>query len=248
MSFLRHILLTSICFTSSIFAADLPILNIGTESFSPPFEMQGSKNEIYGFDIDMMNSLCKMMQRTCKYHIMRFDLLLEAVNRRELDMAISSITITPERTKTVSFSIPYLLSYSRFLIKASSKNEPFSLAYLNGKKIGVEAGTIFPQQIEAMGVKNPQIKMYATVSDQLTGLSKGEVDLILMDNPTAVYWASNSSETFKLEGPSYMYGYGLGIAVNPGEPGLLGALNQALLQYQSSPEYKQNFDRYLSAF
>ncbi|EHL31287.1 transporter substrate-binding domain-containing protein [Legionella drancourtii] len=248
MNFIRRVLLASICLTSTVFAADLPVLNIGTESFNPPFVMQGSKKEIYGFDIDMMNTLCKIMQRTCQYHIMRFDTLIDAVARKEIDMAISSITITPERAKIVNFSLPYLPSYSRFVTKPSTKTEPFTLAFLNGKRIGLETGTIFPQQLDAMGVKNPKLKMYASVSDQLTGLNKNEVDIILLDNPTATYWASNSSDTFQLAGPAYMYGYGLGIAVNPSETSLLTSLNQVLLQYQNSTEYKQNYDRYLLEF
>lgn len=248
MNFIRRMLLASIFLTSAVFAVEPPVLNIGTESFNPPFVMQGSKKEIYGFDIDMMNSLCKMMQRTCKYHVMRFDTLIDAVARKEIDMAISSITITPDRAKVVNFSLPYLLSYSRFLIKPSPKTEPFSLAFLNGKRIGLEAGTVFPQQLDTMGVKNPKLKMYASVSDQLSGLNKGEVDIILLDNPTATYWATNSSDTFQLAGPPYMYGYGLGIPVNPSETDLLASLNQVLLQYQNSSDYKQNYDRYLLEF
>lgn len=248
MNFFHRIWLAGICFTSTLCAADLPVLNIGTESFNPPFVMQGSKKEIYGFDIDMMNSLCRIMQRTCQYHIMRFDQLLDAVATQKIDMAISSITITPERAKIVNFSLPYLLSYSRFVTRPNVQAVPFNLEFLNGKKIGLETGTIFSQQLTMMGVKNPQLKYYTTVSDQLTGLNKGEVDIILLDNPTANYWASNSSDTFKLAGPAYMYGYGLGIAVNPGQGALLAELNQALLQYQNSNEYKQNYDKYLLEF
>ena len=248
MNFIRRILIASICCSSTLFAAELPVLNIGTESFNPPFVMQGSKNEIYGFDIDMMNYLCKALQRKCQYHVMRFDMLLDALNKKELDLAISSITITPERAKIVNFTLPYLLSYSRFLTRPSANAIPFTLAYLDGKRIGLEAGTIFPQQLEAMGVKNAKLKFYASVNDQLTGLSNSEVDIILLDNPTANYWASNSSDTFKLAGPAYMYGYGLGIAVNPGEGDLLNALNQLLLQYQNSNDYKQNYNRYLFEF
>lgn len=248
MNFLRHIVILSIFFTSSLFAANQPVLNIGTESFTPPFVMQGSKNEIYGFDIDMMNALCKIMQYTCRYHVMRFDELLEAVATKKIDLAVSSITITPERAKIVSFSLPYLPSYSRFVTSAKTKEVPFSLEFLQGKKIGLETGTIFSQQLDTMGVKNPQLKYYTTVSDQLTGLNKGEVDIILLDNPTAIYWASNSSDTFKLAGPAYMYGYGLGIAINLNDGALLAELNQALLSYQNSNEYKQNYDRYLLEF
>lgn len=253
MNFIRCIFIASLTFTSVLFAAEtpapvLPVLNVGTESFNPPFVMQGSKNEIFGFDIDMMNSLCKAMQKTCKYHVMRFDELLNAVATGQVDMAISSITITPERAKIVNFSLPYLMSYSRFITQPSTAPTTFNLAYLNNKKIGLEAGTVFAQQLDAMGVKNPQLKYYPTISTQLSGLSAGEVDLILLDNPTANYWASNSSETFKLAGPAYMYGYGLAIAVNPNQPALLNTINQVLLQYQNSNDYKQNYNRYLLEF
>ena len=248
MNFLRRLFITSLWFTSSLFAADIGPVQIGIESFNPPFTMQGAKGSLYGFDIEMMNTLCKMIQRTCQYHVMSFDQLIPAVQNRQIDIALSSITITPERSAIVNFTMPYLLSYSRFLVKASSKSQPFTLAFLNGKKIGLETGTIFPQQLSVMGVQDPKLKFYASVSDQLTGLSKGEVDIILLDNPTATYWASNSSDIFQVAGPSYMYGYGLGIAIYPGEPALLNALNQALVQYQNSSEFKQNYNRYLQEF
>lgn len=248
MNLIQRILIASLCFTSTLFAAEFPILRVGTESFNPPFVMQGAHNAVFGFDIDLMNALCKKIQRTCQYRIMRFDQLIEAVEKKEIDVAISSITITPDRAKFVNFSLPYLLSYSRFLIKPKAKAIPFTLAMLNDKKIGLETGTIFPQQLETMGVKNPKLKFYTTVPEQLSALNKGEVDIILLDNPTAMYWSANSSESFQLAGPAYMYGFGLGIAINAGEGALSSALNQALLQYQNSPDFKQNYNRYLLEF
>jgi polar amino acid transport system substrate-binding protein len=248
MNLIHCILIASISFSSALFAQEFPILNVGTERFNPPFVMQGSKEEIFGFDIDMMNTLCKLIQRTCRYQVMRFDELLDAVSKGQVDVAISSITITSERSKIVNFSLPYMLSSSRFVTSPSVKTEPFTLAFLNGKKIGIESGTVFPQQLTELGVKNPELKIYATVSSQLTGLNRGEVDIIILDNATANYWASNSSDTFKLAGPPYRYGYGLGIAVNPNQRGLLSSLNRALLQYQNSPEYRQNYNKYLLEF
>ncbi len=248
MNFLRRLLILFISFIPALSAADLPVLTVGVERFNPPFVMQGSKHKIYGFDVDLMNALCGLIQRSCQYRMMRFDQLLDAVVAKEIDVAISSITITPERAKIVNFTLPYLLSYSRFVTRPSVKTDPFTLDLLNGKRIGLETGTIFPQQLEIMGVKDPKLKFYTTVSDQLTALNNGEVDLILLDNPTATYWAANSSNTFKLAGPSYMYGFGLGIAVNPTERDLLAALNQALLQFQNTDEYKQNYNKYLLEF
>ncbi|MGL5741549.1 MAG: transporter substrate-binding domain-containing protein [Legionella sp.] len=202
--------------------------------------MQGANHEIYGFDIEMINNICKIINRTCQFHVMRFDQLIEAVANKQIDAAVSSITITPERSKIVNFSLPYLLSYSRFLERQSSPKQPFNLGMLNGKKIGLETGTVFSEQLSAMGVKNPILKEYSSVENQLNALSNKEVDIILLNNATAIYWASNSSDTFRLAGPPYMYGYGYGIVLSPAEPGLLTLINQALVQYQNSDAYKQS--------
>jgi len=247
MKLIKCILIACVSFTSSVYALG-PDLNVGIESFYPPFVMQGSQKEIYGFDVDMMNNLCKIMQRTCKYHIMRFSLLIDALINQKIDAAVSAITITPQRSKIVNLSLPYLLSYSRFLTKNTQKTQTFSLFVLNGKRIGVENGTVFPDQIKEMGVINPKIVSYADVGSELTGLSNGDVDMILIDSPTALYWASNSSESFSLLGPPFVYGYGLGIALSPGEPNLLPEINKALLQYQNSAEFRLNYNRYLSEF
>lgn len=99
-----------------------------------------------------------------------------------------------------------------------------------------------------MGVKNPNIKEYASIEDQLSALSRGDVDIILLDNATAIYWASNSSDTFKLIGPPYMYGYGYGIVITPANSDLLTRLNEALVQFQNSDVYKQNYNKYLLEF
>lgn len=226
----------------------LPPIMVATESFTPPFEMRAS-GQIYGFDIDMMNALCNMIKRTCQYKIMKFDQIIDAVARKEVDVAISSITITTERAQKVDFSLPYLLSYSRFLTNnVANAQKNFSLLALKDKKIGVESGSVFPDQVKKMGVINPTFKMYSSVDDMLEGLRSGSVDYLLLDNPSAVYWAANSSNAFTTVGEPYVYGYGLGIAVNPSEKDLLSALNAALLKYQNSPEYKLNYDTYLKQF
>ena len=117
MNFIRCLLLTFICIIPTLHAENNP-LKIGIDGFLPPFAMQGKNNENYGFDVEMMNSLCKIMKRDCEFHTMKFAQLLPAVENGQVDVALSYITITPERSKRVNFSTPYLLSYSRFLAKS----------------------------------------------------------------------------------------------------------------------------------
>ncbi|CEG58199.1 transporter substrate-binding domain-containing protein [Legionella fallonii] len=244
MNFIRHALTVFTLFISTLYAAGPP-LNVGIQGFNPPFEIQGADNEIYGFDVDMMNGLCKIMDRTCVFHVIKFDLLLDAVESKKIDVAVSSITITAGRSALVNFSLPYLLSYSRFLGPSANKTQPFSLALLSNKKIGVEAGTIFADQIKVLGIINPTIKQYDTMELLVEALGKKDVDYILFDSPTATYWAANSGGEFSVIGPPLLYGYGFGIAINKEDRQLLLDINRALLQYQNSEEYKMNYNKYL---
>lgn len=247
MKLITWILLGLLSLTNFVHAEG-ETLTIGTESFSPPFIMQGANNAIYGFDIDMMNSLCKILNRTCVFKVMRFEQLIPALQNKTIDAAVSSITITMDRAKLVNFSNPYALSYSRFLSLKSPNQPAFSLDALSGKKIGVETGTVFTYQIMQMGIKNPVMKEYDSVGKLLEGLNAGEVDYILVDNPTAVYWAANSGDSLTTVGPAFSYGYGYGIAIQPSNNDLLKEINQALVQYENSPDYKQNYNRYLAEF
>lgn len=247
MKLIRRFLISFVCCINTLHSAG-PSLVIGVESYNPPFEFQSGRNSLYGFDIEMLNHLCKIMQRTCTYRLMRFDRLLTAVANNKIDIAASSITITAERSKKVSFTLPYVVSYSRFLARKGSFHQAFNYSELNNQKIGIESGTIFDEEIHGMGIKNPNIKLYANVEDLLEGLSVGDVKYVLVDNPTAVFWEANSAEEFRAIGTPLPFGFGYGFAINLNNKPLLNAMNKALLQYQNSPDYIINYNKYMPQF
>lgn len=234
---------------SPLQAADTKPLIIGVDMFSPPFVMQGGKKELYGFDISMMMSLCKLMQRHCQFKQFKWVDLLGAVSTNKIDLAVSSITITAERARKMNFSLPYSLSYSRFITRSDRFiKEPFNMESLNNKKIGAYQGTVYENNVSKFGIKNPVIKTYAGYEEALRALKNNEVDFILLDSPTALYWAANSSGAFKTAGKPIIYGYGIGIAISPDNAALIPELNKALLNYQDSKEYRSNYHRYLEEF
>ncbi|KTD74754.1 transporter substrate-binding domain-containing protein [Legionella waltersii] len=248
MRFIKGLLLTLLISISTLYAQNEP-LTIGTTNFNPPFVMRTANNELFGFDIDMMINVCKIMNRKCNFEILRFEELLPAVASKRIDMAVGSITITAERANIVAFSLPYLLSYSRFLtLQSTADKTPFSLEALNNKRFGIASKTVFSAQIKDMGIANPTIVEFDKYESMLEALRDNSIDFILMDSPSAVYWAANSGNSFKTYGNAFMYGYGFGVAVNRENTALLSQLNQALLKFQNSDSYKQAYQKYLSSF
>lgn len=230
-------------------ASALKVFVIGVDDYVPPFVMLGGNGELYGYDISMMNSLCRMMRVSCTFKSLQWMDLLAAVKNNQVDLAVSSITITPQRAKEFHFSLPYGLSYSRFLTNVNTPvANPFALSSLDGKKIGIDQGTIYEDQASHLGVHNAIIQIYKDTPEALKALTNNEVDYLLLDNPTALYWVANSSGTFKVIGEPYSYGLGIAIVVSEQDKALIPFLNQALLQYQNSEDFRQNYHRFLESF
>jgi len=229
-------------------AAEGAPLRIAVSGFNPPFVMQTANKQLYGFDISMMESICKNIKRSCQFEIMPFSNLLNAVQTEKTDIAINSITITPERAKLVNFSLPYLLSNSLFLGPKEMADKPFDPAILKGRSIGMSAGTIFVDIIKAMGIENAKIVEFSQLNNEIEALVNGDIDVALMDEPSARYWQIQSSNKLVVLGKPLIYGFGLGIAVNKDDLNLLDQINKGLLQYQNSEEFKQNYNRYIGYF
>lgn len=245
---LAHLFVSLLVFISFPLHAEGEVLKVAVNGFSPPFVMQSANKQLYGFDIHLMQNMCKMLKRTCQFELMRFQDLLNAVQTKQADVAVSSIFITPERSELVNFSLPYLLSNSIFLGHKENIKEPFKLEMLNNSTIGVEKGTIFDTLVGTLYIKNPKIIRYDKLTDEIQALSEEKIDFALMDEPAARYWQIQSSGSLIALGKPLVYGYGVAIAVNKDENDLLQQLNNALKDYQNSKDYKENYNRYIAYF
>lgn len=244
MKQLRFACLVLLLVISPFLKAENEPLRVGITHFSPPFIME-SAHQWYGFDIDMMQQICATLNRRCQYVSMPFEKLLLAVKNRTVDVGVSAIIITPERAKLVNFSIPYLTSKTHFLGPQTLGKRSVDLELLKKSKIGVEEGTIFIRQILSMGLQNPTIITYKQEPEVVDALIKGEIDLALVVDSSAIYWQTTSSGELIAIGDSIPYGFGLGVAVKPGDDELLRAINQALIQFQNSGEFQKAYHMYL---
>lgn len=249
---MKRNIISILCIISIFFFGPLyaegEVLKVGIVGYNPPFAVQGANGEIFGYDVDMMNYLCKAMQRTCVFEVLKKKKLLPYVAQKKIDVAVD-FTITSARLQIVNFSLPYLVSNLRFITnKQTELSKPFSLQALKNKKIGILEGSLFSDPKYEMKFKDSTIIEYDNMPHLLEDLRNKRIDFVLIHEPIANYWTANTQGEFIKEGPSFMVGYGIGIAVSKDNNALLGELNKAMLQYQDSPEYKTIYERYLSGF
>jgi polar amino acid transport system substrate-binding protein len=239
------ILLITLCslVTHPVFSQDEPLRVVVTR-FSPPFVLNG-KNQLFGFDISMMLSICKLINRTCQFNPVPFHQLFPMLNNNQADVAVGNISITLERMKVVDFTPPYLPGVARFIGLSQHAQSSVTPAALANKKIGVFKGSMLINTLLGMGIDHPIIRQYGTDDNIISALANKEIDFAIMEEETAKYWRGVMPNVLSILGKQIPYPYGLAIAVGKGNKALLDVLNQALLTYQNSQAFKNNYNTYL---
>ncbi|TIU90767.1 MAG: amino acid ABC transporter substrate-binding protein, partial [Mesorhizobium sp.] len=115
------------------------VLNVGAYPTNPPFEYKNESGAFEGFEVDIVNEAAKRIGMTTEIADLGFQALFAATTSKRIDVAVSSITITPERLKSQAFTQPYYDSDMGIAAKADSPIK--SEADLKGKIIGVLSGS-----------------------------------------------------------------------------------------------------------
>ncbi|MEJ2167108.1 MAG: transporter substrate-binding domain-containing protein [Desulfobacterales bacterium] len=92
-------------------------LIVGTMGNMPPLNMTSKAGEIFGLEPDLARMLAGAMNVKVRFVTKPFNELLPALQKGEVDMVMSGMTITPERNLKVAFVGPYFISGKAFLTK-----------------------------------------------------------------------------------------------------------------------------------
>ena len=95
-------------------------LRIGLSGNQPPLNMRNKQGEIIGLEVDLMNALAESMRLKARFVTKPFAELLPALEKGEVDLVISGMTITPERNARVAFAGPYFISGKSVLSKSET--------------------------------------------------------------------------------------------------------------------------------
>lgn len=221
-------------------------LIIGTEATYAPFEFTNDKNEIVGFDIDMINKICDEMKVSCKIVNQSFDGLIPSLKTRRIDAAIAGIDVTAERQKQVDFTKIYYDDSSIQFI--TLKDSITSLDQLKGKRVGIQKGTTY---LKYLNEKFPDVKPVSYDSYQFAflDLKAKRIDAIVSSSFVAGEWLGKEAEIVPLGDKitdHEFFGEGLGIALRKGNDELREKFNQAIDKLKANGEldaiYKKWFN------
>ena len=220
-------------------------LTIAVATDNPPFSDRADQDHhFYGFDIDIMTEICKRLSAHCTYKAYILDKLFSEVNSPQIDLAIASITITPERKKEYLFTSSYLTSQVQLLTNKTSSIT--TLEDMKNKNVGVRLGAHYKRFLLNLLQDQVAVTEYPTSADLREGLAKHHADAIMINKYTAQFWYANNSDSYKLIGTPIPFGAGYGIMTKLGNSGLITEVNQALQQMQTDGTYTKLYNRYFN--
>lgn len=167
---------------------------VGANIGNVPWEFQDQSGDFVGFEIDLMAEVGKRLERPIETVNIPFQGLFAAVQSGRIDAATSSITITEERLKSVSFAQPYYDSDQSLTVRADSGLK--GLADLSGKVIGVDTGSTGDMwttaHAEQLGLG--EIRRYEGLNPAMLDLEAGRLDGYISDIPALLYYVRDKPQ------------------------------------------------------
>lgn len=234
----KVILFLMLILSSLSFAAKK--LYVGTNAEFAPYEYL-ENGKMVGFDIELMDAIGEELGYEIVWSNMSFDGLLPALQMKKIDAVIAGMSQTPERQKAVTFSMPYLLfSSDEHYVIVNEESSYVKKEELNGKKIGVQIGTMQEEFAKDLGGL-PQL--YNSWTGALMDLQQNKIDTVIIADVSGEEYLKTMKGIKKIDVVEENFP-GASIALRKGETELAEQINQAILKIDAEGKYLEILKKY----
>lgn len=219
-------------------------LIIGTDATYPPFEFKDEHGELAGVSIDMGKALAAYLGRPVEFRNIAFDGLITALQTRNVDLIISSMTANDERRKSLDFSDPYVTTGICLLLPKASTIQSAEDLKQGKRRIVTKIGTTGEQWSRA---NLPGADVVALDSDPacVMELTKGSADAWVYDQISVMNYAqTNPDSTRALLKPIRIEQWAIGL--RHGEADLKAKINAFLADYRAKGGFTQLADKHMA--
>ncbi len=234
---------------TAVMAAPLKI-GVAAEPY-PPFTSPDASGNWVGWEIDFMNAVCKEAKLECVVTPTAWDGIIPALTSGQIDVIMSSMSITDERMKTIDFSDKYYKTPAMIMVGKDSTITPDE-AGLTGKIIGVQVSTTHEAYTQAhFASVASEIKTYQTQDEANQDLAAGRIDAVMADSIALQAFLDSDagkacckSAGMAKDDPAIL-GLGVGFGLRKGDP-LKDTLNAAIKAIRANGEYDAITKKYFT--
>jgi polar amino acid transport system substrate-binding protein len=227
-----------------------PTIRVAIEGAYPPFNFIDQNNELQGFEVDLLKSLCEVMKAECVLVPRAWDGIVKGLVSRDYDAIMSSLEITERRQKRIAFSDPYYRIPAIFIGSKETAPGETSPAAMAGRRIGVTDRSDHETYLKEF-YKDSEIVLYAKLEEANLDLLVGRLDAVFGDrSQLSRFLESREGNCCHILGdapkePVYRYqSYGIGLRKE--DEDLRARFNRAIAQVKGDGTYDRIRAKYFS--
>lgn len=208
--------------SAALQAADA--LRVAVVGHAPPMSYLAPDGQLTGFNVELGLALCETLEQRCKLKPYPLGEVVDVVARGQVDFAMVSLLVTPERSAKVLFTKPLYRSLSVWL-----STLPFPGPSVPTRPVAVVQGSV--QHTYGLA-RNWPLKVLATHTEVFDAVSSAQVQAALLPMSTGMNVVRDrrfgaTGWNYLLVGEPGLSG-DVAISVAPGKPQLVERLNEAL--------------------
>ncbi len=237
------------CLALSAGAASAETVKVGVAAEPyPPFTVPDAAGNWTGWEIDMMDALCRQAALDCVITPIAWDGIIPALTAGKIDAIMASMSITPEREEQIAFSDKYYSTPGAIVAEAGSGIEPTNES-LSGKVLGVQVSTT-NQDYAEKHFPDAEIKTYQTQDEVNQDLYAGRIDAEIADLVTLQPFleSDNGKACCEMMGTVAqdveIYGPGIGVGLRKDDTELREKFNAAIAAVRADGTYEEITKKY----
>lgn len=214
-------------------------LVLGTSADYPPFEfhvLQNGEDKIVGIDVFLAEQIAEDMGAELEISDMDFDMLLNLMNKGDVDMVIAAMELKDDRAAAADYSDPYYTDEAPLIVVRKADLDQYkTLEDFTGKTVGAQTGTTKADIVLGTDPEKPHMTdvqdlLLPKVTDLIAQLQFEKCDAVVLDAAVAQKYVASNDELAIVESID------LGEAAEPyrvwvakGDPkGLLPSINETI--------------------
>ena len=208
-------------------------LRVGVSLFTP-WTIKQPGGQLVGFEIDVAKQLAKDLGVKLEFHVLEWKKIIPTLLKREIDIIIAGIVITPQRALKVNFSQPYdssgiglvtNISLTRTFQSPNHLNRPeVIIASVNGTVSEDLARRVFPKAT---------LKSFPTSQEAIQAVTSGKVHGYVEHEAITTFVALDHPEIVDEPLSKSLLETKAGFAVNKGDPDFINFLNAWIIAHEA---------------
>jgi len=216
---------------------------VGMELAYPPFEMTDEHGHPSGVSVELATALGEFLHKRITIQNIAFDGLIPSLKTGRIDLAISSMTATPERSQSIDFSEPYLTTGLALLAGVRSDVQSITDLQRGGKTVAVKKGTT-GHLYASEHLHSAELLVLDKENTCVLEVAQGKADAFIYDQMSVLKnWEQHRESTRPLLAPFKIEQWAIGI--RKGNDSLRTQVNAFLKEFRAGGGFDRLGDRWL---